>query len=272
MSINLDKNGLKSIVSAFDLFFIDIWGVIHNGITLHPESIAVLNNLDKEQKEYVLLTNAPRPNQTVIKFLKNMGLDDKKSQNVYTSGEASLVYLNKNFKNKKFYHIGPPRDFDLFKLFEKNKVNSIEESQFILCTGLFDEHCKNLNFYKKIFKNNINKKMICTNPDLIVDRGNDREFCAGTIAKVYEQEGGSVEYFGKPYPIVYKQSTKNIKKRVLCIGDNLNTDIKGANYQNFKSLLIKNGIHKKEIEKNDLKIVYKKYNAHADYIQSNLRW
>ena len=115
MSINLDKNGLKSIVSAFDLFFIDIWGVIHNGITLHPESIAVLNNLDKAKKEYVLLTNAPRPNQTVIKFLKNMGLDDKKSQNVYTSGEASLVYLNKNFINKNFYHIGPPRDFDLFK-------------------------------------------------------------------------------------------------------------------------------------------------------------
>ena len=271
MPQNLDKDGLRSKINSYELFFIDIWGVIHNGIQIFDDSIEVLENLEKNNKEFVLLTNAPRPNSIVINFLKKLGLK-KFYENVYTSGEASLVYLNKNFINKNFYHIGPPRDFDLFKLFEKNKVNSIEESQFILCTGLFDEHSKNLNFYKKIFKNNINKKMICTNPDLIVDRGNDREFCAGTIAKVYEQEGGSVEYFGKPYPIVYKQSTKNIKKRVLCIGDNLNTDIKGANYQNFKSLLIKNGIHKKEIEKNDLKIVYKKYNAHADYIQSNLRW
>ncbi len=272
MTINLDKIGFKSIVSNFDLFFIDIWGVIHNGITLHDDSIKVLDYLDDAEKEFVLLTNAPRPNATVINFLNKMGLNKKKSNRVYTSGEASLIYLNKNFKNKKFYHIGPPRDFDLFKLFEKNKVRNIEKSDFIICTGLFDEHNNELSFYKRLFKNNKNKKMICTNPDLIVDRGNVREFCAGTIAKIFEEEGGLVEYFGKPHPIVYSQSTKIKGKRILCIGDNLNTDIKGANNQNFKSLLIKNGIHKKEIEKNDLKIVYKKYNAYADYVQSDLKW
>ena len=70
MTINLDDKGLKSIAYKFDLFFIDIWGVVHNGIQLFEDSIQTLDELKKINKEYVLLTNAPRPNSTVIKFLK----------------------------------------------------------------------------------------------------------------------------------------------------------------------------------------------------------
>ena len=95
-----------------------------------------------------------------------------------------------------------------------------------------------LNYYKKILKSEINKKMICTNPDLIVDKGEKREYCAGSVAKVFEDEGGKVDYFGKPYPLVYNEATKTENKKILCVGDNLNTDIKGANNQNFNSLFI----------------------------------
>ena len=90
MTINLDDKGLKSIAHKFDLFFIDIWGVVHNGIRLFEDSIQTLDELKKINKEYVLLTNAPRPNSTVVKFLKKMGLDNEKCKNVYTSGEAAL--------------------------------------------------------------------------------------------------------------------------------------------------------------------------------------
>ena len=93
MAKNLDKMGLKSIIKEFDLLFIDIWGVIHNGINLYDQSVEVLNELEKENKEFVLLTNAPRPNDTVIKFLTKMGLDNKKCNKVFTSGEAALKYL-----------------------------------------------------------------------------------------------------------------------------------------------------------------------------------
>ena len=78
MTLNLDKKGLKSIVKEYELFFIDIWGVLHNGIKLFNDSINVLNEIEKLNKEYILLTNAPRPNSTVVKFLKKLGLDDKK--------------------------------------------------------------------------------------------------------------------------------------------------------------------------------------------------
>ena len=271
MTINLDDKGLKSIAHKFDLFFIDIWGVVHNGIRLLEDSIQTLDELKKINKEYVLLTNAPRPNSTVIKFLKKIGLDNEKCKNVYTSGEAALNYLHNNCKDLKFFHIGPPRDFDLFKLFEKNKVGKIEDSDFLLCTGLFDNHENELEYYKKLFENKTSKKMVCTNPDLIVDRGNEREFCAGSIAKIFEELGGKVEYFGKPYPLVYTQARTIKNKKILCIGDNLNTDIKGANVQNFNSLFISSGIHKNET-KDNLNNLLESYNVKVDYIQSKLKW
>ena len=105
-----------------------------------------------------------------------------------------------------------------------------------MCTGLFEEQGEDLNYYKELFKEHINKKMICTNPDLIVDRGDKRELCAGSVALVFEKMGGEVIYFGKPFPEVYNQSIDNKEKRVLSIGDNLNTDIKGANLLNYDSL------------------------------------
>ncbi len=272
MTKNLDYDGLASIAQNYSLFYIDLWGVIHNGISLHKEAIEVLKHLERINKDYVLLTNAPRPSKTVKDFLKKMGLDEKKRNHVYSSGEAALDYLKKYFFSKKFYHIGPPRDFDLFKTFEKNKIEYIENSDYFLCTGLFDNQNENLKFYKDLFENQIKKKMICTNPDLIVDRGSKRELCAGSVAMVFEKMGGEVIYFGKPYSEVYNLSTDNQNKKVLCIGDNLNTDIKGANLLNYDSLLITNGIHKKEIKEYGIDIISKKYEAICNFTQSELKW
>ena len=272
MTKNLDQTGLKSIVDSYDLFFIDIWGVVHNGIKLYDNSLEVLENLSNLNKEFILLTNAPRPSSTVVNFLKKMGLN-KFFENVFTSGEAALKYLIKDLKNKKFFHIGPStRDFELFKSFEKNKVLNIKDADYLLCSGLFDDHSDDLNYYKSLFSEHISKKMICTNPDLIVDRGDKREYCAGSVAKIFEEIKGEVIYFGKPYPPVYNLSSETKKKKVLCIGDNLNTDIKGANIQNYDSLLITSGIHRYEISKIKLNNVIEKYKAKVDYFQTDLKW
>ena len=190
MTKNLDQEGLRSIVENYDLYYIDLWGVVHNGINLHLEAIKVLNELELKGKEYVLLTNAPRPSDAVKTFLKNMNLEENIRNHVFSSGEASLNYLKNNFSSKKFYHIGPPRDFDLFKEFEKDKSQSIENCEYLLCTGLFEKYDEDLNYYKDLFEKNINIQMVCTNPDLIVDKGNKRELCAGSVAMVFEKMGG----------------------------------------------------------------------------------
>ena len=272
MTKNLDNEGLKSIIDNYDIFYIDLWGVVHNGIALNKRAIETLNEITKVKKEYVLLTNAPRPNKIVKIFLEKMGMNEEIRENVYSSGEASLTYLKKNYLKKKFYHIGPPRDFDLFLELKNSKTKDINESNYLLCTGLFENQEEDLNYYKELFKEHLSKKMICTNPDLIVDRGNKRELCAGSVALVFEKMGGEVIYFGKPYPEVYNESIDNSKKRILSIGDNLNTDIKGANLLGYDSLLISSGVHKDEIKKEGIETVSKKYETVVNFIQTELKW
>ena len=272
MTKNLDKDGLRSIIQNYDIFYIDLWGVVHNGITLHKNAIEALEEITKAKKKFILLTNAPRPKKTVRIILEKMGMNKEVSKKVYSSGEASLSYLKKNYSEKKFYHIGPSRDFDLFVEFENNKVKDINESSYLLCTGLFESQHKDLDYYKELFKDHINKKMICTNPDLIVERGDKRELCAGSIALIFEEMGGDVIYFGKPFPEVYNNSINNVDKKILSIGDNLNTDIKGANLLNYDSLIISNGVHKNEIKKEGIGIVSKKYEVTVNFIQTELKW
>ena len=272
MTKNLDNDGLWSIVENYDIFYIYLWGVVHNGIILHKNAIETLEEITKANKDFVLLTNAPRPNKVVKTILEKMGMSKEIREKVYSSGEAALNYLSKNSLEEKFYHVGPPRDFDLFLDFKKNKTIDIKESSYLLCTGLFEEQDVDLNYYKEFFKDHINKKMICTNPDLIVDKGEKRELCAGSVALVFEKMGGEVIYFGKPFPEVYNQAINNQGKRVLSIGDNLNTDIKGANLLNYNSLIISNGVHKDEIKKEGIDLVSKKYEVVVNFIQTELKW
>jgi HAD superfamily hydrolase (TIGR01459 family) len=272
MTKNLDSEGLKSIAENYDLFYIDLWGVVHNGVKLHDKAIITLKKLLELNKKFVLLTNAPRPVDTVKVILEKMGMEENLRNHVFTSGEASLSYLSKEYKSQRFYHVGPPRDFDLFRNIKDYKSNKINDCEYLLCTGLFDEHDKDLNFYKNLLESYVNKKMICTNPDLIVDKGNKRELCAGSVAMVFEKMGGEVLYFGKPYPEVYNQSIDNSNKKVLSIGDNLNTDIKGANLLNYDSLLITNGIHKNEIKNHGIEKVSKQYESIVNFMQTDLKW
>jgi len=266
--------GLKSIFKEYETFIIDLWGVMHNGINLHPAAIEVLQNLKKNDKEFFLISNAPRPRSSVAKFLKKLNMEEKYFDHIYTSGDASIEALKLKKFGNKFFHIGPSRDFDLFIDFKINKVNSIEESEYLLCTGLFDFEENNLDYYSKFLEKHIDKKLICTNPDLIVHRGDLEEYCAGAVAKIFRSLGGSVIYYGKPYPDIYKNCIKD-KKKVLAIGDNLNTDIKGANLMSYHSLFILNGVHKKEFASNKdikLKKILKRFNLHINYYQNELTW
>ena len=265
--------GLREIEKKYQSFFIDLWGVVHNGIELYSGAIEVLENLIKKKKRYVLISNAPRPSRSVQKYLLNLNMKEIYTKNVFTSGEAALEILKRNIYGKKFYHLGPERDSDLIKGLEKNKT-SLENCDFILCTGLFDEEKVSLEYYEKLLGKFKKVKMVCTNPDLIVHRGKIEEYCAGTIAKIFEKIGGKVIYVGKPYPDIYNFCKKKNEK-VLVIGDNIRTDIKGANNMKFDSLFITQGIHREEFykisEKNYDKVL-KRYKVKTNYYQEKLTW
>jgi len=265
--------GVSEIQSRYQCFFIDLWGVVHNGIELYPGAIEVLENLDKIKKRFVLMSNAPRPSKIVQKYLLNLNMKEIFTKKVFTSGEAALEILKKNVYGKKFYHLGPERDKDLLEGFEKNETN-LEKCEYILCTGLFDDKKNSLEYYKKLLEKFKKIKMVCTNPDLIVYRGSQMEYCAGSIAKIFEEIGGSVTYVGKPYPDIYNFCKKK-EEKVLVIGDNIRTDIKGANNMKFDSLFITQGIHKQEFDENSIENydqILNRYEAKTNYYQEKLTW
>ncbi len=265
--------GLSQVQSKYDTFFIDLWGVIHNGIKVYPEAIKVLENLNRLNKKFVLMSNAPRPSKDVKKFLIKLKMNSNLIKSVFTSGEAALRSLKKNIYGKNFYHLGPFRDRSLFSKFKKNS-RKLDDADFILCTGFLDNHENSLSYYKNFLKKYTHLKMICTNPDIIVHRGNKQEYCAGKLAQIFKSLGGTVVYFGKPYPEIYKFCIKE-NETILVIGDNIRTDIQGANNMKFDSLFITNGIHKKDFLNLSIKSydkVLRKYGTKTNYYQEKLIW
>ena len=266
-----ELNHLADIFENYDTFIIDLWGVMHNGITLKPKALKAVDELKKNSKKIVFLSNAPRPSAKVINFLLKMKMDKKYLEHVMTSGEAAMQAINQKKFGRKFYHLGPSRDISVFEKVKDNRTD-LKSCDFILCTGLFDDHNNDLNYYKKLLLNHVSKKLICTNPDLIVHRGNVEELCAGSIAKVFEDLGGEVIYYGKPHREVYKMCFGSNEK-VLAIGDNLRTDIKGANNLKIDCIFISEGVHRKEFNNfSELIKLLEKYNVKINFFQKELKW
>ncbi len=264
-------DNLSQIYNQYDAFIIDLWGVVHNGISLNSGASNVIEKLSSNGKKVIFLSNAPRPSASVIKFLEKINMKKKFLNNVMTSGEAAKISLKKMYYGKKFYHLGPERDNILYKGLDLKKT-IIEECEFILCTGLFDDQMENLDYYNSLLNEHTKKKLICTNPDLIVHRGSKSEYCAGKIAEIFEKMGGEVIYFGKPYKEIYNICI-NLKQKNLIIGDNLKTDIKGANNMGIDSLFITSGVHRSEFKNtSDLEILLKNYKVKTNYFQNLLTW
>ncbi len=262
---------LSDIYKNYETFIIDLWGVIHNGVKLNAKAIEAIDQLTNNSKKIVFVSNAPRPSSKVINFLLKLKMDVKYLSNVMTSGEAAMHAINRNKFGKTFFHLGPPRDTSVFEKVKNNRVD-LESCDFILCTGLFDEYEDDLEYYKKFLGNHISKKLVCTNPDLTVHRGNIEELCAGSVAKVFEDLGGEVVYFGKPYKEIYNLCF-NSSEKVLAIGDNLRTDIKGANNLDIDCIFISEGVHRDEYKSvSELDALLKKYKVKANFFQKELQW
>ena len=272
---------LSEIFNYYDTFVIDLWGVVHDGINLNKKAIETIDKLEKNSKKIVFLSNAPRPSTKVIDFLLKMKMDKKYLANVITSGEAAMYAINQKKFGKTFFHLGPSRDSSVFERVKDN-LTTIDNCDFILCTGLFDEddpdldkpqlHENDLDYYKTFLIKHISKKLVCTNPDLIVHRGNKEEYCAGYIAKIFEELGGKVIYYGKPHKEIYKMCFDPSEK-VLAIGDNLKTDIRGANNLNKDCLFISNGVHRNEFKNNsDLEKLINRHKVKINYFQKELQW
>ena len=279
MSDFIKLKSLKEIEDKYDIFFIDLWGVIHNGLQLFESIENVLNRLKKKNKVIFFITNAPRRSFVIADQLNDFGLSKNFYDRIISSGEITWLSLKKNYEKKKCFMIGPPRDYHLVEGLDIEIVEDYSNGvDIIINTGpwgdddILENYTDLLNSLIKF-----NSLMICSNPDKTVIRGKNFMICAGLLAEYYEKIGGKVIYYGKPHSNIYEFCYKLIEgeNKILVIGDSLENDIKGANLQKLDSVLITDGIHRevnnnKDIDKEKLDDLIKKKNIKPKFVMRKL--
>ena len=279
MSDLIKLTTLKDIEDEYNIFFIDLWGVIHNGLELFENVKNVLNRLKKKNKVIFFITNAPRRSFIIADQLNDFGLSKNFYDHIISSGEITWLSLKKNYEKKKCFMIGPPRDFHLIEGLDIEVVEDYSKGvDIIINTGpwgdddILENYTDLLNSLIKF-----NSLMICSNPDKTVIRGKNFMICAGLLAEYYEKIGGKVIYYGKPHSNIYEFCYKFIEgeNKILVIGDSLENDIKGANLQKLDSVLITDGIHRevnnnKDIDKEKLDDLIKKKNIKPKFVMRKL--
>lgn len=243
--------GLKDIIDNYDTFILDQWGVLHNGGDAFPEAIQALKFLKEHNKKVVILSNSGKTGKFSYKRLQDSGISRDLYFDVLTSGD----HMRHNFNSGKFKTLGTNALF--FSLDEDSSVlddcalteSTIEEASFILCCGL---DRGDLSYYmddlKLAFQRNL--QLVVSNPDLVAMMPNGAlKTCPGTIAKVYQEMGGTVHWHGKPQSDIYKMCNELIGgwDNAIAVGDSLEHDIAGANIASISSLFITSGIHSTEI-------------------------
>ena len=278
LEIKKIKN-FQDIADNYDALICDIWGVIHNGRELFEGVNDCLVKFRSKQKPVVLLSNAPRPSKYIERMLNQLGLERKSFNEIVTSGDMTMSVLNESHYGSKCYHIGPDRDLNIFDGVNVSRV-SFDEADFLFVTGLFDDEIEDENSYSSILDEakKRNLKLICANPDIVVQRGEKLIPCAGAIAKKYEEIGGKAINIGKPFSPIFDKAVNLIKginenqnPRIIVIGDGLETDIKGANILKMDSLLVLGGLFASESERNIIEVLKKK-NIFPSYYTEELKW
>lgn len=247
---------LDKVSDRYRALFVDLWGCLHNGRAAFPDAVAALERYKATGGAVILLTNAPRPRADVEDQLAQLGVPTGCWDSIATSGDAARAAMFRGVVGSKVYYIGTEQDLTFFE-----PLNIIEDpvgvgrvpldnAEGIVCTGPFDPHADPADLRPQLLlAKQKGIKLLCANPDIVVDRGATREWCAGAVAQLYNEMGGESLYFGKPQPAIYDLARRRLTEvadvpdhAILCIGDGIATDIRGALGEDLDSLFITGGL------------------------------
>jgi HAD superfamily hydrolase (TIGR01459 family) len=246
MTIPLHR-GLSEIIGPFEAVLCDLWGCVHDGLRPYPGAIDALRRLRASGRKAILLSNAPRPFDSVELQLERMGVSSDCWDAIVTSGDATAVEFNRSFAGRRYWRLGPERDDELFRLL-RGEASPPDQAELIVASGLIDDETEKSADYEELFKPFVKKgrPLVCANPDVVVNRGTKLLECAGALAELYERMGGVAHRYGKPHPPIYRLALERLalpKEKVLAIGDGLPTDVAGAEAFGLQCAWIAGGIH-----------------------------
>ena len=251
--------GFAPLAERFDGFVIDLWGVLHDGVTAYPGAVDCLQRIRAAGKPAVLLSNAPRRAWMARAAMREMGIPDELYTDLLTSGEATHALLAERSDpwfaalGRRVLHLGPERDRNVIDGLDLVLAETAAGADFVLNTGPDDHQDLNdVAAFEPILQDCAAHRlpMICANPDLEVIRGGRRVICAGALSLRYEALGGDVRWVGKPDPAIYAPVLGMLgvpAASALAVGDSLRTDIAGAASAGLASVWILGGIHAREL-------------------------
>ncbi|HWA59750.1 MAG TPA: TIGR01459 family HAD-type hydrolase [Caulobacteraceae bacterium] len=245
-------DGLSDIADRYDVILSDVWGVIHNGREAFPTPCAALARWRRERGPVVLISNSPRPSSAVQHQLDELGVPREAWSALVTSGDATRAILAE-YAPGPAWKIGPDRDAPLYEGLGL-RFAPLGDARMIALTGPDDDEAETPEDYRERLEDAARRKlpMVCANPDIVVQRGDKLIYCGGALAQLYASLGGPVRMAGKPHAPIYTASLAEAgkllgrpldRKRVLCIGDGVVTDVKGAVDHRLDILFIAAGIH-----------------------------
>jgi len=250
----------STLAPSYDVVLSDVWGVVHNGVTAYPDAGEALKRFRDRGGTVILVSNSPRPGVPVRSQLDGFGVIRAAYDDVVTSGDVTRALLMER-PGANVFHVGPKRDLPIFEGLDASLV-PIENADYVVCSGLYDDTTEQPDDYDEIIATMLARKlpMICANPDVVVERGDQLVYCAGAIADRYAARGGDVTYAGKPYRPIYEQAIAAARRmrgqdtrrdRILAIGDSVRTDLKGAAAFGVDCLFVTAGIHAEELGTRD---------------------
>ena len=269
------------ISGQYDAAFVDLWGCMHNGIAALPDAVAAMQKYRAAGGFVVLVTNSPRPWDSVARQIDGFGIPTDAWDAIATSGDSARAAMYRGIVGEKIWFMGEsPRDDDFFKPLKiiENPVEiqkvPLDQAEGIVCCGPFDPMADvAINRPDFLVAKEKGLKLLCANPDLVVDRGEVREWCAGALAALYTEMGGESLYFGKPHPPIYDLARRRLAAldnapsdpRIIAIGDGIGTDILGALQEDNDALFITGGLAAAETKTSD----QPDPRALDDYLQSH---
>ena len=249
-------DSLAAIAARYDVLLCDLWGCVHDGQRAWPEAIAALQAFRTGGGTVVLMTNAPRPAHAVERGFDRLGIPSDAWDMIVSSGDAAQEGMAAGAVGQRVWHLGPEKDYRFFTdlpegLTAPERV-SFEAAEGIVCTGPFDEINEHPDDYRGRFlaAKARGLKLLCANPDIVVDLGHQRIWCAGALAALYTEMGGESLYFGKPHAPIYTLARRKLAQvgieagadEILVIGDGIDTDIRGGVGEGLDTLFITGGL------------------------------
>jgi len=273
-------SGLASLLERYRYIVCDIWGVLHDGGAILPDSAHALEKARASGARVIALSNSPKRANQVRDQLAEKGLTAAALDAVITSGELTREHLERHWAGRRFYHLGPDRDRMTVTDLPLTQTGTVESADVLVATGLVAD---SIETHESLLRRAVAHGLVflCANPDRLVRLESGREFCAGLLADSYAALGGHVEWMGKPAAAPYRACRRRFaawagaevgNNEILAIGDGLATDILGAERAGLAALFIEDGLHRDEIAEHGFEAVLARYGAAPAYRMARLAW